>query len=207
MAFNNSASSLVILDFETTGLSPNMGNSAIEIGAVRIENSEVTESFSQLMDPGFRISGFIEDYTGISNQMLNGMPTCAQVMNEFADFIEGSNLVAHNASFDKRFLDAELNQISRSYSGEFSCSMLLARRIYQSAPTHKLGDLIKYKNISADGGFHRALFDSQMTAKLWITMLDDIKNDYGLTDIEFSLVKKLVKTPKKSVHDVLSNWK
>jgi len=207
MPSKSSASSLVILDFETTGLSPNMGDRAIEIGAVRIENGEVTESFSQLMDPGFRISGFIEDYTGISNQMLKGMPSCAEVMNEFTDFIGDSNLVAHNASFDKRFLDAELQQVSRSYSGEFSCSMLLARRIYQAAPTHKLGDLIRYKNIPADGGFHRALFDSQMTAKLWLAMLEDIKQDYDLVDIPFSLVKKLVRTPKKAVHELLKNWK
>lgn len=206
MKFNNSASSLVILDFETTGLSPQMGDRAIEIGAVRIENGDVTGSFSQLMDPGFRISGFIEDYTGISNQMLKGMPSCAEVMTEFVDFIGNANLVAHNASFDKRFLDAELQQISRSYSGEFACSMLLARRIYQDAPNHKLGDLIRYKNIAIDGGFHRALFDSQMTAKLWMTMLEDMQQDYGFEDIPFSLVKKLIKTPKKSVYDVLRNF-
>ncbi|SFD15234.1 3'-5' exonuclease [Pseudoalteromonas denitrificans] len=201
------ANSLVVLDFETTGLSPNMGDRAIEIGAVKIKNGEITESFSQLMDPGFRITGFIEDYTGISNHMLKGMPSCAQVMGEFSDFIGDSNLVAHNASFDKRFLDAELALLSKSYSGQFACSMLMARRIYQNAPTHKLGDLIRYKNIPSDGGFHRALYDSQMTVKLWLTMLEDIKQDYGLKDISFSLVKKLIKTPKKSVHEFLNNQK
>ena len=66
------ADSLVILDFETTGLSPNMGDRAIEIGAVRLDNGEITERFQELMNPGQRVSAFIEDYTGISNKMLAG---------------------------------------------------------------------------------------------------------------------------------------
>ena len=65
-----SADSLVVIDFETTGLSPDLGDRAIEIGAVRLQNGVVTDRFQQLMNPGFRISGFIESYTGISNAML-----------------------------------------------------------------------------------------------------------------------------------------
>jgi hypothetical protein len=61
------ADTVVILDFETTGLSPGMGDRAIEIGAVRIDNGQVTERFQELMNPGQRISGFIELYTGITN--------------------------------------------------------------------------------------------------------------------------------------------
>ncbi|MEZ8386577.1 PolC-type DNA polymerase III, partial [Vibrio splendidus] len=103
----NSADSVIVLDFETTGLSPNMGDRAIEIGAVKLVNGEVVDTFQQLMNPGFRVSGFIESYTGISNRMLSTAASCSEVMDEFADFIQGSQLVAHNASFDKRFLDAE----------------------------------------------------------------------------------------------------
>ena len=64
------ANSVVVLDFETTGLSPNMGDRAIEIGAVKIVDGEVVDSFQQLMNPGFRVSSFIEGYTGITNNML-----------------------------------------------------------------------------------------------------------------------------------------
>ena len=67
----NSADSVIVLDFETTGLSPNMGDRAIEIGAVKLVNGEVVDTFQQLMNPGFRVSGFIESYTGISNRMLS----------------------------------------------------------------------------------------------------------------------------------------
>ncbi|NRA20520.1 MAG: 3'-5' exonuclease [Oceanospirillaceae bacterium] len=197
------ANSLVVLDFETTGLSPNMGDRAIEIAGVRLENGRVTDSFQALMNPGQRVSGFIEDYTGITNKMLADAPDCATVMGEFADFIGDANLVAHNASFDKRFLDAELARIDRSYRGEFVCSMLVARRIYQDAPNHQLGTLIKYAKIPADGVFHRALYDSQMTAKLWQTMLESIEARYGIVNIPFALLKKIARTPKKALHEML----
>ena len=91
------ANTVVVLDFETTGLSPDYGDRAIEIGAVRIENGEVVERFQELMNPGRRIDSFIEGYTGITNGMLKDAPPCKEVMHKFADFINGYNLVAHNA--------------------------------------------------------------------------------------------------------------
>ncbi|MCK5668895.1 MAG: 3'-5' exonuclease, partial [Gammaproteobacteria bacterium] len=112
-------------------------------------------------------------------------------------------LVAHNASFDKRFLDAELGKISRSYSGQFACSMLMSRRIYQDAPNHKLATLIEYANIPIDGVFHRALYDSEMTTKLWLAMLDNISEQYDIVSIPFTLTQKLTKIPKHDVHQFL----
>jgi len=197
------ANTVVVLDFETTGLSPGAGDRAIEIGAVRIEGGEVTARFQELMNPGQRVSGFIESYTGITNAMLSHARPCGEVMRDFAEFIGGYNLVAHNASFDKRFLDAELERISMDYSGQFSCSMLAARRIYQQAPDHKLGTLVEYMNIPVEGIFHRALYDSQMTAKLWLAMLDNVRQQYVLSEIDFRLMQKLAKTPK---HAVDSFW-
>jgi DNA polymerase-3 subunit epsilon len=199
------ADTVVVLDFETTGLSPTMGDRAIEIGAVRIENGEITGRFQELMNPGQRISGFIEDYTGITNSMLKHAPSCEEVMSQFADFISGYNLVAHNASFDKRFLDAELSNISRTYSGQFACSMLVARRIYPHAPDHKLGTLVRYANIPSDGAFHRALYDSEMAAKLWQAMLRTIEKQYVLPEIPFKLLQKIAKTPKNSVRALLEH--
>ncbi len=193
------ANTAIILDFETTGLSPNIGDRAIEIGAVKIENGEVTARFQELMNPGQRVSHFIESYTGITNAMLKDAPPCREVMHRFADFIEGYNLVAHNASFDQRFLDAELDRISRRRSGQFACSMLAARRIYQDAPNHKLGTLVRYTNIPSDGVFHRALYDSEMTARLWLCMLDEIEIRYQAAAIPFVLMQRLTKTPRHGV--------
>jgi len=63
---HRNADTVIVLDFETTGMSPEMGDRAIEIGAVRIEGGQITERFQGLMNPGMRISPFIEDFTGIT---------------------------------------------------------------------------------------------------------------------------------------------
>lgn len=200
----NNADSVVVLDFETTGLSPYQGDRAIEIGAVRIENGKITDSFQALMNPGIRVSGFIESYTGITNSMLKNASSCEAVMDEFYSFIGNSNLVAHNASFDSKFLQAEFDRIDRTASGEFACSMLIARRVYQRAPDHKLGTLVRYNDLPNDGTFHRALADSQMTAHLWLAMLADIKSKHPFSNVPFSVMQKLSRTDKKSAAGYLA---
>jgi|TARA_B110000211_G_C14054571_1_gene542746 DNA polymerase-3 subunit epsilon len=203
----SNANSLVILDFETTGLSPTQGDRTIEIGAVRLVNGEVTEQFQQLMNPGRIISPFIEDYTGITNHMLKSASPCSKVMVNFVKFIGDDNLIAHNAAFDKRFLDAELSQIDREYPGHFSCSLLLARRVFQGAPSYNLGNLISYLGIKSSAGYHRALFDAEMTAKLWSALIEEIQQKTQLNIVPFTLIEKIVKTPKKSVANLLASFK
>ncbi len=202
-----SANTVVVLDFETTGLSPDLGDRAIEIGAVKIEQGAVVEQFQGLMNPGQRISAFIEDYTGITNAMLKRTPPCGEVMTAFADFVGSADLVAHNASFDKRFLYAELERVRRNCDGKFACSMLVARRIYQQAENHQLGTLVEYANIPNDGTFHRALADAQMTAQLWLKMVDHLRSEHRIEPVPFSLMQKLSATPKKSVKRFLQNYR
>lgn len=197
------ADTVVVLDFETTGLSPDMGDRAIEVGAVRLKNGQVVSRFQELMSPGHKVTGFIENYTGITNAMLKVAAPCDEVMDRFGQFIADDNLVAHNASFDKRFLDAEFKRIRHSYAGQFSCSLLMARRVFPLAPNHQLATLVHYSKIPAQGGFHRALYDSEMTAKLWLAMLGSLTERYALGEIPFSLVQKLNKVPKKSVENFL----
>lgn len=193
------ADTVIVLDFETTGLSPDQGDRAIEIGAVKLVDGVLVDTFQQLMNPGKRIDYFIENYTGITNSMLKTAPPCSDVMGEFADFIHGFNLVAHNASFDGRFLDAELRRIKRQQRSEFACSMLIARRIYPDSPNHKLGTLVAYKQLPNDGVFHRALADSQMTAHLWLAILDDIKASHAFERVTFNMMQTLSRTAKASV--------
>lgn len=187
---------VIILDFETTGLAPKNGDRAIEIGAVRIEGNRITDHFQSLMNPGCRISYFIESYTGITNDMVEAAPPCEEVMEQFAEFIGGHPLVAHNASFDRRILDAELGYIGRSRNSIMACSMLAARRVYPHAPNHKLGTLVRYCAIRTDGRFHRALADAEMTGHLWIAMIDKIKNTYGLDQVPFDLMRALSTTAR-----------
>ena len=190
------ADTIIVLDFETSGLSPDMGDRAIEVGAVRVEAGKITDRFQSLMNPGIRISGFIEDYTGISNRMLRAAPPCKTVMARLADFIEDHDLVAHNASFDQRFLDAECQRIRRRYAGAFACSMLAARRVYPHAPNHKLGTLVTFNRLPTSGTFHRALADAEMTAHLWLGMLKDIREQFRIRHIPFSLMQELTRVPK-----------
>ena len=200
---NPHADTLVVLDFETTGLSPDHGDRAIEIGAVKIVEGKFVDRFQKLMNPGFAISGFIADYTGISNAMLKNAPPCTEVMGEFHEFIGNHNLVAHNASFDRKFLDAEFSRISRSYVGSFSCSMLLARRMLQNAPNHKLETLVRHLNIETDGRFHRALYDAEMAGMIWLAILDQISDQAKLAPVPFDLAHKLCRTSKTKVNEVL----
>ena len=187
---------IIVLDFETTGLSPQYGDRAIEIGAVLIEDNIITNRFQSLMNPGFIISSFIEDYTGISNDMVEAAPPCEEVMEKFAEFVGDYPLVAHNASFDRKFLDSELEFIGRSRKGNMACSMLAARRVYPYAPNHQLGTLVQYCGIDNDGIFHRALADAEMTGHLWIAMIDEIKDTFGINHVSFDMMQKLSKITK-----------
>ncbi|NTW69356.1 MAG: 3'-5' exonuclease [Chlorobiaceae bacterium] len=201
------ADSVVVLDFETTGLSPEYGDRAIEIGAVLLEEGVIVDRFQKLMNPGFRISRFIEDYTGITNKMLKGQPGCEVVMAEFSEFIAGRNIVAHNASFDRRFLDFELKRAKRAYEGSCCCSLLVSRRIYQDSPNHKLKTLVSHAAIPQTGTFHRALADAEMTAHLWLSMIERIRHLYGISVIYFDQLCELSSVDKLYTHRFLTALK
>ena len=191
--------SVVVLDFETSGLSPGFGDRPIEIGALKIVKGRVVDQFQSLMNPGFKVNGFIQGYTGISNRMLATAPPCEQVMEEFFRFISGQALVAHKASFDSKFLDLELARLGRARTGEFACTMLTARRVFPSALNHQLETLVDYLGIPTSGRAHRALADAQATSELWLRMLAEIRNTYRLQSISFETMQRLGKTPKKAV--------
>jgi DNA polymerase-3 subunit epsilon len=101
----------IVLDFETTGMSPQDGSRATEVGAVLVKNGQITDRFQSLMNAGVRIPTFIQDLTGITNSMVAKSPPSSDVMRRFASFIGSTPLVAHNSSFDKNFLDSELARV------------------------------------------------------------------------------------------------
>ena len=194
------ADTLIVFDFETTGLSPDLGDRSIEIGAVRIENGRITDRFQRLMNPGIRIPLFIENLTGITNRMISEARDNHDVMREFSEFIDGHNLVAHNATFDERFLRAEFKRIKRRFDGGIACSLLASRRLFQQAPNHQLITLAEYKNLPNDGIYHRALADAEITAHLWLSLLEELQNRHDLCAPSFSFMAQLCKTPKHQLH-------
>ena len=181
----------IVIDFETTGLSARGGDRAIEVGAVALVNGKVADRFQSLLNPGFRVSAFIENYTGISNAMLADAPGGRQVMPRLRDFIGDAVLVAHNASFDQGFLQAEYQRLGLHDSHPFICSMRVARRLYPDAPNHRLGTLVEYARVPVCGQFHRALADAEMTARLWLAMLAQLADRYRIDPASPALLRKL----------------
>ncbi|TGU70406.1 ATP-dependent helicase DinG, partial [Mesorhizobium sp. M00.F.Ca.ET.186.01.1.1] len=104
---------LLVVDFETTGSHPRQGDSIIQIGAVAIDDGQITECFSTLIHPGQDIPPFITQLTGITNEMVADAPTLEEVFPTFLRLLDGRAFVAHNASFDLQFLQEAL--LSQGY--------------------------------------------------------------------------------------------
>jgi DNA polymerase-3 subunit epsilon len=196
----------IVLDFETTGMAPNSGARATEIGAVLVQDGRIKAQFQSLMNAGVRIPFFIQELTGITNAMIAKAPPCNEVMRQFHDFIGDTPLVAHNAAFDRKFLDAELSLIGLQARQPMICSMRIARRVFQDAPNHKLGTLVRYAHIEADGVFHRALADAEKTAKLMLKMASHLHESHGLHTVNLELMQRLESTAKAQVANQLRCW-
>lgn len=196
---------VAVIDFETTGLSPTQGDRATEIAAVILADGQVVDRYQSLMNAGVRIPAFIENLTGISNAMIRSAPPAAEVMREVAEFIGDTPLVAHNASFDCKFWDAELARIKLNRRQEFACSLLLARRILPQAPSHKLGDLIRFANLPTAGRAHRALADAEMAASLLLRLEEELRERFMVGDVTHELLRKIQGVPKAKLAQCLEH--
>jgi DNA polymerase III epsilon subunit-like protein len=130
---------IAVIDFETTGLSPAMGDRATEIAIVLLEGGEVVGRFQSLMNAGVRISSFIESFTGISNAMVQAAPPAAEVMAAASRFVGDAPMVAHNAGFDRRYWQAELARMDLPAAQPFACTVLLSRRLHPEARRAQAG--------------------------------------------------------------------
>lgn len=191
--------SVAVIDFETTGLSPAMGDRATEIAIVLLEGDRVVDRYQSLMNAGVRISAFIEAYTGISNEMIATAPRASQVMAEANRFVGGRPMVAHNASFDRRFWLAELSRLGETALQPFACTLLLSRRLYPNAPNHKLGSLAVFHALPATGRAHRALADAETAAALLGCIRDDLRRRFGVAEPRHALLMKLQACTRKAL--------
>ena len=192
---------VAVIDFETTGLSPAQGDRATEIAAVLLQDGIVVDRYQSLMNAGRRVPAFIESLTGISNAMVRKAPPVAEVMHAVHAFVGDCPLVAHNASFDRKFWEAELAHahIHRHQYQEFACSMLLARRLLPLAPSHKLRALIEFANLPVTGRFHRALADAEMAASLLRHMELELQQRYQVRDVSHKLLCQIQTTAKNQL--------
>jgi DNA polymerase-3 subunit epsilon len=194
---------VAVIDFETTGLSPAQGDRATEIAAVILEDGKVVDRYQSLMNAGIRIPAFIESLTGITNAMIRSAPSAAVVMNEVSAFVGDIPLVAHNASFDCKFWDAELDRIDQRRRQEFACSLLLARRLLPQATSHKLGDLIRYAKLPAAGRAHRALADAEMAASLLLHLEVELRERHKVGKVTHELLRRIQRVPKAKLAQCL----
>ena len=157
----------VVIDLETTGMTPGI-DAITEIGAVRVTGGVIEKEFATLVNPEQPISPFIEDLTGITNQQVRDAPTIDVVFPSLLEFISGSTLVAHNASFDLSFLRATAQQLDYCWPDNPSlCTVKLARRILdrQEAPSVKLSALAQLFHTHTRPT-HRALDDARTTVEV-----------------------------------------
>ncbi len=187
-----------IIDFETTGLSPKDGHRITEVAVVRIESDRVVDQYQSLVKTGAHISYEIERITGISNQMLADAPSATAVLPELHRFIGNSNLVAHNASFDSKFLHAELSNVGIDTSKNFICTLLLSRRLYPFLPNLKLSTLAQYHGIKYEGRSHRALADAYVTAELFLKIRSDLRRHLATPDLTAAKMILVQKEPLKN---------
>jgi DNA polymerase-3 subunit epsilon len=190
---------VAVVDFETTGLSPVMGDRATEIAIVMLEGDRVVDRFQSLMNAGVRISAFIEAYTGISNEMIATAPSADRVMSEANRFVGGRPMVAHNASFDRRFWLAELERLGQAAAQPFACTLLLARRLYPEAPNYRLGSLASLHELPPAGRAHRAMADAETAAALLGRIRHDLRERFGLSEARHDLLMKLQSCPRKAL--------
>lgn len=198
-----------VIDFETTGLSPAMGDRATEVAIVLLDGAQVVDRFHSLMNAGVRLSPFIEQYTGISNEMIRAAPPAAEVMSQARRFTRGIPLVAHNASFDQRFWAAELERVGPDPGADapsFACTMLLSRRLYPQAGSYRLQSLAAFHALPAAGRAHRALADAEVTAALLSRIRADLQRDYRVDAAPHGLLVKLQRTNRKALPEAIQGY-
>lgn len=177
----------VVIDLETTGLDPQI-DSIIELASIRVENNEVVDSFSSLINPGFEIDDFITELTGITNDMLTDAPRLEDVLPPFMDFVGSSIVVGHNVNFDINFLyDACDDHFHHGFPNDYIDTMRLSRRLYPDYRHHRLCDLLDRFSIIPDGQ-HRALADVLSTHQCYQYMKHYIAENNIHFDISYSFL-------------------
>ena len=192
-------SPIAVIDFETTGISPQHDARATEIAIVLLEGEHVVGRYQSLMNTGAWIPPFITQLTGITNAMVEAAPPADEVMREAARFVGDAPMVAHNAAFDRKFWQAELARAGLDAPQPFICTLLLSRRLYPQAPNHKLGSLIDYHRLPRTGQAHRALADAEMAAGLLGQIQHDLRTRHGVAQPDNALLMALQRCTKAAV--------
>ena len=167
--------SFVVFDTETTGLSPT-DDRLTEIGAVVVENGQITDRYNTFVNPGKPISAKITELTGITNEMVQDAPTPDEAMKEFLAFCAGRTLVAHNAhGFDMRMLHAAARRAGIVCDNPYIDTLPLAQSLYPGLRNYKLDTINRHLELEAFN-HHRAVDDAAALGRIFCQMVQDLSD-------------------------------
>jgi len=164
---------IVVLDFESTGLNTAKAK-IIEVGAVKLVEGTVVETFEQLVDPGEMLPPKITEITGITDANLQGQPTAAEVLPKLLAFIGDAPIAAHNASFDANLMRSELKRLGLNWNGPVLDTLVYARKLYPKLKSFRLAALCKHLGVSLKNA-HRAVHDAAATAQCLARMFEETR--------------------------------
>lgn len=179
---------LVFVDVETTGASARFGR-VLEVGAIRVENGEITKEFTSLIYTGQSIPAFITQLTGITNNDVQDAPQFHEIASDLTEVMDGAIFVAHNVHFDYEFLRAEFDRLGEAFKPKLLCTVRLSRKLYPNERRHNLTSVIARLGIRPNRR-HRALDDAKV---LW-EFIQKAAQDIPADELE-STVRTLIKTP------------
>lgn len=162
-----SAGEYIVIDVETTGLSPD-DDRIIEVAAIKCEKDKIVDSFHSLINPGRRIPSKVTKLTGIKNADVAGAPDMDTVAPELSEFIDNLPIVAHNANFDIKFIANAFKRAGVSKGMLYIDTLVLARSAYPNMPNHKLSTLINELGLLDHEQEHRAMSDVEATQRLYM---------------------------------------
>jgi DNA polymerase-3 subunit epsilon len=196
---------IVMIDFETTGMSPANGDRITEVAALRITGGRVVERFVSLVNCQVRVPSYITALTGITQSMVNAAPPASLVVPELLRFIGTDALSAHNASFDERFLLAESRNLGLMPAHDsLICSLKLSRRLFPGLPSYKLASLSAALGIRFRSAAHRAEADAEVTAQVLLHIGAHLRNTYGIAQVEPQLLGRLNRLSAAKARDFLN---
>lgn len=169
-------SEFIVLDIETTGLSPAY-DEIIEVAALKIKGDVIVDSYSSLVNPNCEIPYEVEELTGITQEMVDNAPTFSNIANDFFAFIGNYEILGHNVSFDINFLYDNFEKAGLLLKNNFIDTMRISRKLHSEQQHHRLKDLIKFYNIQMDK-LHRALADCKATFEVYQNLKHEICNTY-----------------------------
>lgn len=172
----------VVFDIETTGFS-SKNDKIIEIGAVKLKDGEIVDSFSTFVDPKVNIPYKITELTSITQNMVNGQPTIDEVLPKFMEFVGDSILVAHNAAFDVGFIKKNLMDMGKTLKNPVMDTVPLARYLYPDLKKVKLNLVAKHLGISLEN-HHRAVDDAKATAEILKFSFKKMKEEMDIHDVK-----------------------